>query len=593
MTAKVCEIDGNYVHCLVQPHSDEPASVERLLEAAAHLRRLQPVDSLWPQCAELSRGVFRTVYLTAPLYRFEKPCEPLLFRALAVKNVADRRYLHLHDDTGLDDDRLPLAESLTSLQLAEAVILYSLLTFTLDGTLVDVFVLIGVVPWFAAPSVSVAVVGKDGDDERIEWRFIIVNSATNKFDPNQLRTSMLLQRAPSFLPLPVAPAAAAASVSDNDDDGDDSQFLSFSRTPLTRRLAKARVNSTRLRGAPTGDTTTTTRSEKRRRVSRRRDDNDDDADGDDETPVTAEEVIVTMFERVDLAVINYLLTHQELIMPPSERSKFRRYAASALRNNGRVPIRYVHRSIKPRWGRLQAIDESNKQASSFQGLKHALSNTLAARYHIQLDITNAHPTLALWLARRMNMTATALALYVGDRERFLLDAGNGDRDVGKAVFIVLMYGGGNPNPNRPLAKVALDFRRELKAVASCIYADNPDLVAAHNAFLTARRIVKNEHQRVFSLFGYYLQNIECEILLLATEFLRNAGWVPCAFKHDGLLLEKRADIAEPSAETLAQLTTLIATKLGIDGIHFKLQSLTDERLALPAELLTTTTTTTP
>jgi hypothetical protein len=602
-----------------------------VLEALAHLRRAQPANSLWPQCAALQRGVLRFVCLEDPFYHFERPHpEPkALFRSSATKGVADARFLYLAE-TDLADDKVPLAASLASLQLGEAVVLYSMLTFTKEGRLWDTFVLLGIVPWFAAPVVSLAVSAVNAKkpralahiieplEERLEWRYVVVNSALRAvaFDPNLLRIATLLQRAPAFLPLVDAPTPQHNDDDDDEEDGD-SQFILFGRSALTRRLAKARAVSTRIAGggaAADADaideqrpirkrrTTTTQRDNKSSRQRSSKDTtaadenvdvNDDDNDDEEVIVARPEDVVVTMFERVDLPTINYLLEHPTLIKQPGERSKFRRFADAALRHNGLVPIRYVHRSIKPHWGRLQAIDESGKQSSSFQGLKRELSNTLAWRHHIQLDIANAHPTIALSLARAMGMQAPTLARYVEDRERLITEAGNGDRDRGKNVFLVLMFGG-NPGNRPPLPKIVWDYRRELKAVAACVYADNAELVAAHNALLAVKKRVKNEHQRIFSFFGYYVQHIECQILLLATEFMRTAdavsgggtGWTPRAFKHDGFLVEKRADIAEPAPETLARLSAEIEMRLGVPGVHFKLESLTDERLPLPVEYLT-------
>ena len=59
--AETCEIDGNFVHCVRLPHLEQPLCHDRVLEALAHLRRAQPANSLWPQCAALQRGVLELI----------------------------------------------------------------------------------------------------------------------------------------------------------------------------------------------------------------------------------------------------------------------------------------------------------------------------------------------------------------------------------------------------------------------------------------------------------------------------------------------------------------------------------------------------
>lgn len=598
MTAQVCEVENHVVYCLVRPHVDGPLTEERLLEDAADLRQLQSATSLWPRCESLTRVVFRAIDTSK--YSMMRPGDVTTasnVKALFKAERKDKQDGHLLPllETERTDDRVPLQVTLAQLNLGEAVVLYSMHKFQQRGALLDVFVLLGIVPWFAAPAVSEAV-RLTSAGKSIDWCYVTVNSAAKgAFDPVQT----MLRRATPCFPLP--PVPCAIDEEDDDDDHDQSQFSLFGQSLAEKRLQKTRLLSNRLRtlnarpatqndtAAAAVDSETTNKRARRTAPT---------------TNTETEEIIITLHERVDMRLIDYLVQTPEAIPSITERTKFRRYAESARRHGGRVPIRYVHRSFAPHFGRLAALDESGKQSSSMQGMKRELSSTLANSYYWQLDVANAHPTILLSEAKARGWPTKALERYVFDRERLLKETIPNDRDLAKRYYLAAMFGsGGGPTKHVQLPKFAHDYKKEMQCVVELFYAANESMHEPHQRHLLANNKHYDPRRQRYSLLSNFLQNRECEILRAGIEFMRERGWCIGALKHDGFLVEKRTDVPPPTAEQLGELSKLIAQRCKINDIRFTLETFDrkqmlniPEHLRLPpiaqVEATTTTATTT-
>ena len=120
-----------------------------------------------------------------------------------------------------------------------------------------------------------------------------------------------------------------------------------------------------------------------------------------------------------------------------------------------------------------------------------------------------------------------------------------------------------------------------------VYADNSALIEAHNRTLVRRGYGHYSlYKRRFSFLGYYLQHREWEVLRAAVDFMQQRGWVVGALKHDGFLIEKRADMSgQPSGELLNELGAHASRVCTLEGVRFAKESLTEELLDIPRELL--------
>jgi hypothetical protein len=303
---------------------------------------------------------------------------------------------------------------------------------------------------------------------------------------------------------------------------------------------------------------------------------DDDHDNDVEESEFDEENKegrrrLTKIELVDMRLILFLEQNLELIKETGDRKKFQRYANWARQYNGRIPVVYEQRSPIVGFGRFYA-----QFASSMQGLCKPLSRVLAYRHYIEMDMNNAHPRIALYLAEKFDEDRFFLTHYLNNREKvFSEQLSDVPRDQAKQYFLTAMYGGFSGTRSRSregLPDFVLGFVEELDRLARRVRVEYGDIA---RKMIEARKLSEHCPNFVYSFFSRVTQDIERQILETAMEFFGDNGWnrQTMVLKHDGCLLEKRSDLPQPSSEMLQALSELIKQKTGVCGVRYAVKPL--------------------
>ena len=161
------------------------------------------------------------------------------------------------------------------------------------------------------------------------------------------------------------------------------------------------------------------------------------------------------------------------------------------------------------------------EGMSLGNLRKAVRHTLADGRYIDIDLENAHPSIASQLLAGADIEAPGLSHYVSNREDTLAEvmASCGcSRDSAKNLFIRLLYGGKYVSWTRdhgitsdpPTIVTALE--RDVKTITAMVCTANPELLASF----------KGKDNPKASLLALFLQDMERQILETMATTLKDA-----------------------------------------------------------------------
>jgi hypothetical protein len=264
---------------------------------------------------------------------------------------------------------------------------------------------------------------------------------------------------------------------------------------------------------------------------------------------------LVLTERVDRAALEWMDARRNTLMKPGHATLFHKYALEV-------------RASADGCSRVVAYNRSSQHVGRFYpvgslglaSLKRRVRGTLARAIYYDIDMSNAHPSILLYLVERCGGTAPCLRRYVEKRDEVLAELPY-EPSIAKCIYLATINGGGHVNllkkagvPSAGISVFADSLKEEMRRVARLIYDNNKHLHA----------VAKDERGRGahLAVMSYAMQEVEMRITMSAIEFLRSEQWVVGAVIHDGFLTERRAD-AKLDAAMLQRVSDHVLAETGI------------------------------
>tara|TARA_R110000803_G_scaffold96654_1_gene164805 strand:+ start:1123 stop:3525 length:2403 start_codon:yes stop_codon:yes gene_type:complete len=249
----------------------------------------------------------------------------------------------------------------------------------------------------------------------------------------------------------------------------------------------------------------------------------------------------TLTEKYDISNAAKLLNTK--LLDDETKGSLKKYLKKG--KGGKVEVNYTQNEI----GRLNIKVKGLKEketcmASSF--MKGIMKASLFDKNYMDLDIVNAHPVFALHTFKNLNYTTDKLEQYIHDRDSLFADLMNQGlcRDKSKILIMRLMYGGSVSAFMREYnVKKLPDYLYDLEKE----FIMNRKLLLQRDELLEYRMKAKEEKGDNYynvdgTAFSYFLQTIECSVLMSMFRKLKQLNYRVGALIHDGLHLEKNENL---------------------------------------------------
>jgi len=231
---------------------------------------------------------------------------------------------------------------------------------------------------------------------------------------------------------------------------------------------------------------------------------------------------------------------------------------------------------------------------SLSHIRRELRHTLAYGNYIDIDIKNAQPTMLQQICVFNKIKCPELTKYINNRDDILKETQDFykcTRDEAKTLFIRIMFLGGFNGwvndfhiLNIEQTTFIKNITAELKLIANMIIKKNPEY----------HKTNKDAHYPSATTMAFYLQNIECSILEIMYNFLKEKKLlgktkIPHVILcHDGIMIKNlnlldkvqllkdiEAEITLKSTFTLKLEIKEFSEKIDIEDLKLKKQLLMD------------------
>jgi hypothetical protein len=268
-----------------------------------------------------------------------------------------------------------------------------------------------------------------------------------------------------------------------------------------------------------------------------------------------EPIAVDVMERVDMAALEWIDRHRDRLFPSKgEATRFRRYAEMAREAGGEYRVRFAQRDHGV--GRMYA-----ENGMSLANLNRSVRAALARRY-VDVDMSHAHPRIALIMAQRNGLATPQLRRIVAQREE-VYKLFPCKRHIAKRMILSTLMGGSAMTVLREermehlraaLPAFAHEFANEIKRVRRFVFRNFTQLHCAIGA---------HKSNREASCLSFFLQEEELKVLLAARQFFIDNEREVGSLIYDGLLVAK--DSARPvDAALLSALRSYVLEKTKYD-----------------------------
>lgn len=213
-------------------------------------------------------------------------------------------------------------------------------------------------------------------------------------------------------------------------------------------------------------------------------------------------------------------------------------------------------------------------------LRSKIRNTLAKGY-VDIDMVNAHPTIALNICEKRGMDVPTLRYYVENREQALKDVMSErgvERKEAKNTFIKVMFGGNLDARER--SKVLLGFKADVDKITDAVCESNPDYVKKYSHCDNPRATV----------VAFLFQDLERQILETVFESLVEQGAIPkigerynavlCA---DGIMIPDSPGVASVVDRTMLDIVERTGFQIPLESKSME-DRYTREEIAEPADI---------
>lgn len=188
-------------------------------------------------------------------------------------------------------------------------------------------------------------------------------------------------------------------------------------------------------------------------------------------------------------------------------------------------------------------------ALSLGSLRRDLRAKLCRERLFDLDMVNAHPTLALHFARKVaclpKRRYAYLESYVQHRESYLQKLEPKCRATAKRLVLAIMFGQ-RAQESYANNEHYTGLRQNVAAVKRAVQAHAPEFASLARA--------NGRSNIAGSAFAFYLGQKEYEVLNAALAFLQSRNWRPATLLSDGLFVYKKQDtvFTEQNARELSE-----------------------------------------
>ena len=256
---------------------------------------------------------------------------------------------------------------------------------------------------------------------------------------------------------------------------------------------------------------------------------------------------ITLTERYDLnnmvRIMNSNLIDHEW---KSRMGKYKKHS-----KDGAIKVKYIKNDI----GRLEIKAQGLKKGETLTTascMKGVCKSALFSRDYVDLDVVNAHPEILHQIYVEKGYKCDVVSYYVKNRDKFFkkCEKYKMDRQMVKVLVCRLFYGGSTEcfrkeHPKLEVPKFFDEMEQEVKV--------NRRKLLNLNELLPYRmKAIEDKGESYHNVEGtalsYYLQTIECEVLLSMYNYLISSGWRVGSLIHDGLHLEKPDVIGEDDDE---------------------------------------------
>lgn len=268
-------------------------------------------------------------------------------------------------------------------------------------------------------------------------------------------------------------------------------------------------------------------------------------------------VTVTCSERVDMSILCHIKENDFLITGKEDKENFCRYFDYVTKKDG------VHSVVfsKKEYG----VGRKYEDHTSMQSLNRKLRHTIAKRTHVDIDIVNCNPVIALQLCQKSKWKCKTLKEYVTSRDECLgkvMEKYLTTREAAKDLYIRLMNGGGYEKwkekwniqhiESDELTNELVSFQSEMKEIRKKVFNDEKYSNFKEIALEKAKRKPDAKKTPDATAFSLLIHDIEDSIVDVILKCCIANRWQVSTLVFDGLMLERQKGLTSEEHDKRVQ-----------------------------------------
>jgi hypothetical protein len=183
-------------------------------------------------------------------------------------------------------------------------------------------------------------------------------------------------------------------------------------------------------------------------------------------------------------------------------------------------------------------------------LRKIVKASLCDKFYVDLDVCNCHPIILLQVFQKSHLNCQTLEIFVNTRDKIFSDfqIQGINKDKCKELFMCVFYGGSignwcfkNSFEKNNIPKLFYDLEKEIIDGRNVLL--EKDYMSKYIAKANEKK-GENGFNLQGTTLSYFIQTIECKILMGMYNWLTSHNYLVGALIHDGLHLQKVADDKE-------------------------------------------------
>jgi phage/plasmid-associated DNA primase len=310
---------------------------------------------------------------------------------------------------------------------------------------------------------------------------------------------------------------------------------------------------------------------------------------------------LTSTEVIDIKILDKLISSTLLVETfnnqvvgkayDNERNHLLAIRKNLKKTKKKDAINYTH-ELKVKYNKVRSLVYGRVFVNHSIGLfacRREIRQTLTKNNYIDIDIKNCFPVLIDNIIKQNGITSEYINKYVENRDKYLTEVMlyyDVDYETAKKFFLIVSHGGSfntwkdkipNFDKNKKIMEFMKGYYEELQDFMTYVYNANPDLVEQ-----VKKR--KDEIGKDFkynpkgSVCGYFLQEIECQILTSIYAFCLEKGYIKdndMILCYDGLMLRKE----KFNPNCIQEFNELVKQKFGLE-LNFEVKEMKQDYLQI-------------